>query len=336
MRRYGRNEVFKFDPVPKSGLGLFAFGDVCDDSAASDCFAFFEDRLARNAYPANLAGLADDSIFICLEPAGKRFLEILPDEWDVFGKKQIRKRSADDFRRAVSNEMFYRRAGVGHQPVPVKNIDEIAYVLDKIAVFGFAFPNRLLRPPAPAARLRLAQLALDGRNEACQVVFQDAIVSSGFHRSHCCFLADSIGYYDERQVQPFFLKERQRVERAETGQGVIADNDIAGFALKGGGQIGGRVDAGPFRVVAPAPKLVDYEQRVILGIFNKQHPKSLVHPSFTSPAGARLNPADRVFVSTVRGRLQPKSECSPAFLCRSENAILSRVRASSDNPGWSG
>jgi len=60
----------------------------------------------------------------------------------------------------------------------------------------------LLRPPAPAPHLGLAQLSLDGGDEACQVALHDVVLRAHLHRSHRRVLADGAGHEDEREVEP--------------------------------------------------------------------------------------------------------------------------------------
>src|SRR3972149_11646698 len=60
----------------------------------------------------------------------------------------------------------------------------------------------LLRPAAGTPRLRVAQLALDGRDKSRQIAFEEVVVRAGFHGRHYDFLADGARHNNEGQVKP--------------------------------------------------------------------------------------------------------------------------------------
>ena len=87
----------------------------------------------------------------------------------------------------------------------------------------------LVRLAAFLPYARLAQLARDGGQHARGVAFHQVVVGAGLHGRDGDVLADRSGDDDERDVEPLFLGELQRLQAVEVRHGVVGDDQVPGL-----------------------------------------------------------------------------------------------------------
>ncbi len=149
-------------------------------------------------------------------------------------------------------------------------VDADGGVLDQRSIAGL---RRAQRRPG----LRLTQLTLDRGEEALELALGEVIARARLHGRDGLVFADRARYTNEGNVQTSLPQERQRRCAAEGRHAVIADDQIPALALEGGQHGRGVVDPLERRLVPPALELAHEQQRVLLGVFDKQHAERQAH-----------------------------------------------------------
>jgi len=101
------------------------------------------------------------------------------------------------------------------------------------------------------------------------------------------FLADRARHDDGRKGQCHSLQKFQRAQPAKTRHLVVGDDDVPRLAVQCGPHRFGRLDPLVRHGVATAAEFGEYEQRIVLRVFNQQAANRLVHgaPSIGVAAG---------------------------------------------------
>ena len=113
---------------------------------------------------------------------------------------------------------------------------------------------------------RLAQLALDRRGQARQVVLDENVVRARLEHLDRGFLADGPGDHQEGNVRAVLLEDLDGGEGVEAGKGIVADDEIPRFVFERGAEVIGLVHAARVDGVAGLFEVADDEQDIILGI----------------------------------------------------------------------
>src|SRR5215218_6778586 len=117
---------------------------------------------------------------------------------------------------SLPSPVYAQRPAVGGE-----DLDAQGGLLDHQPEARLGYLEFLLRPPAFAAHLGIAQLALDGGVQAGQVVLHDVVVGAGLHGRHRGVLAYVAAHDDEREIHEAFAPELlQRRRRAELRHGM--------------------------------------------------------------------------------------------------------------------
>ncbi len=112
-------------------------------------------------------------------------------------------------------------------------------VIEKILEFALAPLQRVFGvAPRPAA-FGVAQFPFNRWNQPGQIVLGDIIPRAGLHDVHRRLFTDGTGDDDEGNVVPLFLQHFKRRETAESGHGIVAEDDIPALFLQGGRHGGG-------------------------------------------------------------------------------------------------
>ena len=131
-----------------------------------------------------------------------------------------------DARRLVETIVQERAVGQVGQRVVIRQVDEA-----------------LFDPAALTPHARVAQLALDGGDQALQAAFHQVVVRAGPHRGDGGVFADGPRHEDERQVGVVLAQQGERRGAGEARHGVVGDRDIPRLALQRLDQRLRRVDA---------------------------------------------------------------------------------------------
>jgi len=130
--------------------------------------------------------------------------------------------------------------------------------------------QQLLLNLAPlGAHHRLAQLALDGGDQAAEVALEQKIMDPRAHRRDGHLFTHSPRYDDERDVQVQRADDREGVGRAQLGHRIVGDDHVPAVVGQRDGQIGGGLHPPRGRLVTAPAQLADDQLGVVDVVFDE-------------------------------------------------------------------
>ena len=237
---------------------------------------------------------------------------------DVFRRHEIEGVASDQVFRGVTEQTLVRRAGIHDRAVELDHRDEVGGVLDQRPKALLALAQRPFRLGTSAAHLGFAQLALDRRDQARQLVLADVVVGARLHAADRHLLADLAGDDDDRHVRRVRADHLQRRAGAEPGHHVVARDQVPSALPQRGLQRRGRVHPFPDRVVTAPLQLAPQQQGVVLRILDHQKTQRQRRP----------RPPFIHLVVRLARFLRIDHPAAPAFLCPAKLDFSSRERSS--------
>ena len=116
----------------------------------------------------------------------------------------------------------------------------VAGVLEQFPVALLARAQGVLGAAALAPLGRLPQLALDGGQQAAELILHHVVVGARPHQPDRAVLADLSRDDDERKVEPRGLHEVQRLEPAEAPEVTVRQDEVEAAPVEGRAHLGGR------------------------------------------------------------------------------------------------
>ena len=158
--------------------------------------------------------------------------------------------------------------------------------LGETAEAHLAHAKRLLGQLAGVTYPRLAQLPLNGRNEARHPVLHDEVLGARLQRGHGGLLADRARDDDDGDVEVTPADERHGPRRVEGGQRVVRYDDVPRRTpVERCAHRVACLDSFEGHVEPAASKLPQDERGVVLGVLDEEYPEGVGH-AYARLAGA--------------------------------------------------
>lgn len=216
---------------------------------------------------------------------------------------------ARNFRGAVArNEILnglpdHLGSGISENPfgarIPAKD-SAAKRVADDGVVARFNYGSEMgygeLRLALSLPFLRGAQLPVDGRHKARQVVLHHIIMGPCPHHFDGNLFADSSGYDDEGDFEILLLTECESFGPVEFGHRIVAENQVPGAGIQRRAHIGGVVNPLMKELEIIPFELQDDKESVVFGVINHEHIEQAEHilrhyihrPLSSQPAADRM------------------------------------------------
>ena len=194
----------------------------------------------------------------------------------AFGQKLHRRRGRRS-RLVQAQHVGHAAIHVGGVAVPVEHPNAFVGGFDDAAEFDFARGKTLFGLAARSAFGGLSNFSLDRRHQARQVVLDQDIVRARLEYLDGGLFAHRPGNDQKGNVWPDLLEDRDRGQRVESGQRVVADDDVPGLLLEGGAKGIRRVHAVGVDRVAAFFQVANDEKNIVLGVLEKQNAELGAH-----------------------------------------------------------
>ena len=169
----------------------------------------------------------------------------------------LRQKGADQICLLIAEKSIDGWTGVANRGLVIDDRDDVRRILDERSKAPLILLERSLRAAPRRSLSRLAQLALNRRQQSRRATLHDVVVCSGYHRLHRRLFTDRSGQNDERNVEPFLMQHRQRSRRVELRHRIVGDDEIPFLLVELPAHFFGGLHARGHRLVSSAPELAD-------------------------------------------------------------------------------
>ena len=180
--------------------------------------------------------------------------------------------AGDDAAAGIAEQAL--EGGVGIDDPAGHFADEEAerHGLDEAVEAGFAFAEGALGGDLEATGGGFLELALEGGDEADEILLGDVVVGAGAHGFNGGLFGDSAGHHDEGDVEAGGFETLEGGGPAEIGEIVVGEDEVGDV---GGKEhllhLGGGFNAGDIGREAVSPEITLDEEGVIRIVFDQQH-----------------------------------------------------------------
>ena len=262
--------------LPERRLGAVAFGDVAQRPQRSRPAPVGDDGDGRVDLDAGHAVLFQQPELVLAGNivAGQAAAIAPGDELQVLGRDELLQGPVDHLAHLIAQHCGKSVVDERH-PAVLGQEHAVLVFFHQGPVFLLGFAKCRRRVAVPTADFHIIEAALDGGDEARQVVLVDEIVGALFQKRYRLFLADGAGNDDERHFPATPAQRLDRSGNVEEGQSMVRQHQVPLARPQSPGHGLGRLhpfeqEAFPFR----AQRIFD-EQRVAPGILDKQDIKGI-------------------------------------------------------------
>ncbi|MCZ7562659.1 MAG: hypothetical protein M5U08_01720 [Burkholderiales bacterium] len=183
---------------------------------------------------------------------------------------EIEHLAADDLGARHARHPLARRRHEPHPPIGADQRDPVRAVLDQAAEALLALAQPLRGAAGVAHQGGALERRAHRRAEAREAILDEVVGRAEAHRLDRELLADRAGQQDERDVRRHLLRDAQRADAVETGQGVIGEDQVGAFGERGA-EIGLGLDAHSLNLESAAFELVQREFRIGSAVLHQEH-----------------------------------------------------------------